>query len=80
MLFLLVTFAGDVKTTPGTWLLVLGVALQVPDRAFHNSPTQVATVQAAVVVIILLIMNEIKVLLAPALPRNRDMTEIPICR
>jgi hypothetical protein len=55
LLYLLVVFAVAIEDRRWTWLLIAGVAVQVTGIAlFHDSPTQVAGVQAAVVAIILL--------------------------
>lgn len=60
LLYLLVTFAVAIEDTRWTWLLVLGVVLQIVFiGSFHGSPTQVAEAQAAVVVILLLV-NEVR--------------------
>lgn len=58
LLYLLVTFAVTIEDHAWTWLLVLGVGLQVGGIALlHDSVTQVAGVQAAVVGVMLL-LNE----------------------
>ena len=56
LLYLLVTFTVTIEDHRWTWLLVLGVALQTIGVAlFHDSVTQVAGVQAAVIAIVLLV-------------------------
>jgi len=58
LLYLLVTYAVAIGDRRWTWIVVAGVALQVAGiAAFHADPAQVATVQAAVVVLVLL-LNE----------------------
>lgn len=60
LLYLLVTFTVAIEDTRWTWLLALGVVLQVVLIGFfHGSPTQVAVAQAAVVLIVLAV-NEVK--------------------
>jgi O-antigen/teichoic acid export membrane protein len=60
LLYLLVTFTVTIEDTRWTWLLVLGVVLQIVlIGSFHASPTQVAGAQAAVVAI-LLVVNEVR--------------------
>ena len=55
LLYLLVVFAVAIEDRRWTWLLIVGIAVQVTGIAlFHDSPTQVAGVQAAVVGIVLL--------------------------
>jgi hypothetical protein len=55
LLYLLVVFAVAIEDRRWTWLLIAGIAVQVTGIAlFHDSPTQVAGVQAAVVGIVLL--------------------------
>jgi O-antigen/teichoic acid export membrane protein len=56
LLYLLVTYTVAIEDSPWTWLLALGVVLQVILIAlFHHSVTQVAGAQAAVVAILLLV-------------------------
>jgi hypothetical protein len=58
LLYLLVTYAVAIDDRRWTWIVVAGVALQVAGvAAFHASPAQVATIQAAVVLVVLL-LNE----------------------
>ncbi len=58
LLYLLVVFAVTIEDRRWTLVLVVGVVLQVAGIALlHDSPTQVAGVQAAVVLVILL-LNE----------------------
>lgn len=58
LLYLLVTYAVAIDDRRWSWIVVAGVALQVGGiAAFHASPAQVATVQAVVVLVVLL-LNE----------------------
>ena len=59
LLYLLVVFAVTIEDRRWTLLLLVGVVLQAAGIAlFHDSPTQVAGVQA-VVVLIVLVLNEL---------------------
>lgn len=59
LLYLLVTYAVAIDDRRWTVLLVVGVVAQIAGiAAFHSSPAEVATVQAAVVAIVLLV-NEL---------------------
>jgi O-antigen/teichoic acid export membrane protein len=59
LLFLLVTYTVAIDDRRWTWLVAVGIALQVSGiAAFHSSPAQVATVQA-IVVLLVLAMNEL---------------------
>jgi O-antigen/teichoic acid export membrane protein len=70
MLYLLVTFSVVIDDRRWGLLLVLGVTLQATGIGlFHASVTQVATVQA-VTVLVLLVINEIR--LHALIPRRRD--------
>ncbi|HYF24784.1 MAG TPA: hypothetical protein VD931_03510 [Baekduia sp.] len=56
LLYLLVTFTVTIEDHRWTWLLVLGVVVQVAGISlFHDSVTQVAGVQAAAVALVLLV-------------------------
>ncbi|MGH2713122.1 MAG: lipopolysaccharide biosynthesis protein [Thermoleophilaceae bacterium] len=58
LLFLLVTYVVAIDDRRWTWIVAFGVALQVVGiAAFHDAVAQVATVQA-VVVIVILVLNE----------------------
>jgi O-antigen/teichoic acid export membrane protein len=58
LLYLLVTYVVAIDDRRWTWIVVAGVVLQVGGiAAFHSSPAQVATVQAVVVLVVLL-LNE----------------------
>lgn len=60
LLYLLVTFSVTIEDNRWTWLLVLGVVLQIVlIGSFHKSPTQTATAQA-IVLGVLLLVNEAK--------------------
>jgi O-antigen/teichoic acid export membrane protein len=59
LLFLLVTYTVAIDDRRWTWIVVAGIALQVSAiAAFHDSPAQVATAQALVVLAVLA-MNEL---------------------
>ena len=59
LLYLLVTYAVAIDDRRWTWIVVAGLALQVSAiAAFHDSPAQVATVQALAVLAVLA-MNEL---------------------
>jgi O-antigen/teichoic acid export membrane protein len=72
LLYLLVVYSVTIEDRRWMLLMVAGVALQVAGISlFHDSPTQVATVQAVVVAVVLL-LNEAKfhsLLRAPRAPR-----------
>jgi hypothetical protein len=60
MVYLLVVYVVAIADRRWGWLLALGVALQVGGiAAFHGSPAEVATVQAVVAVVVLLV-NEVR--------------------
>jgi O-antigen/teichoic acid export membrane protein len=60
MVYLLVVYVVAIADRRWGWLLALGVALQVGGiAAFHGSPAEVATVQAIVAVVVLLV-NEVR--------------------